>query len=154
MGTEQGWYVSGASTDGSHVDIKEHGRGTAVCNGVPIRAAGIVVEEHNAETEKLRARLNQERSMIDWHAIAHHYRSALKNTSGALALAVQRCAAEHTQRVTLVNAMTELLPIIAGNGDPHANQCFVCDHDHGHAAACAYIRALEAVAEAGRSVED
>jgi hypothetical protein len=48
------WHIDGASTNGSHVDIKAGDRGTAVCNGVPIRAATIVVEEHNAELGRLR----------------------------------------------------------------------------------------------------
>lgn len=92
--------------------------------------------------------------MIDWKSVAHHQRHLRKLSERLEITLKRRLWAEHDARVRLVNAMAELLPIIAGNGDPFAHQCFVCEHDYGHAAACAYIRALEAVAEAGRSVED
>ena len=91
--------------------------------------------------------------MIDWKQVAHHQRHLRRLAEQHEGNLKRRIWAEHQKRVVLVNAMTELLPIIAGNGDPHADQCFVCDHDHGHAAECAYIKALEAVAEAGRSVD-
>lgn len=53
------WYIGGRSDDGSHVDIRQPGRGTAVCNGVPARAASVVIEEHNREVERLRAALEE-----------------------------------------------------------------------------------------------
>lgn len=92
--------------------------------------------------------------MIDWKAAAHHQRYLRKQSEQLEITLKRRLWSEHDARVRLVNAMSELLPIIAGNGDPHANQCFVCDHDHGHAAGCAYIRALEAVDEASKSTEE
>lgn len=91
--------------------------------------------------------------IIDWKEVARHYRHLLRLSERLEVTLKRRLWAEHDARVRLVNTMSELLPIIAGNGDPYADQCFVCDHDHGHAAGCAYIAALAAVAEAGRSVE-
>lgn len=90
---------------------------------------------------------------INWKEVAHHQRHLRKLSESLEVTLKRRLWAEHDTRATLVTAMSELLPIIAGNGDPYANQCFICDHDHGHAAGCAYIRALDAVAEAGRSLE-
>lgn len=58
------WYIGGQSTDGSHVDIRQSDRGTAVCNGVPHRAASVVVEEHNREAAQLREENEQLRQRI------------------------------------------------------------------------------------------
>lgn len=47
------WCIGGRSEDGSSVDIRQPGRGTAVCIGVAVRTAGVVIEEHNREIARL-----------------------------------------------------------------------------------------------------
>ncbi len=89
---------------------------------------------------------------IDWKVVAHHQRHLRRLAEQQEIRLKQRLWAEHEVRSKIVAAMTELIPIIAGNGDPHGTDyCMVCDREGVHDADCAYIAALDAVAEAGRS---
>lgn len=86
-----------------------------------------------------------------WKEVARHYRFHLKLAEHLELVLKRRLNAEHDKRVRLVNAMTSLLPKMASG--ENLRICYVCGVLSGHLQGCAYIQALEAVAEAGRSVE-
>ncbi len=89
-----------------------------------------------------------------WKVAAHQQRHLRRLAEQQEIRLKQRLWAEREKRVALVNAMTELLPIIAGNGDPRGGDyCLVCEHEGAHTDDCAYMKALDAVAEAGRSID-
>jgi len=91
--------------------------------------------------------------MIDWKAVAHHQRDMRRITEQHADRLRSWLEQEHTRRIMLVNAMTELLPVIAGNQDIDTTGCRICEWADGHHPDCPYIKALEVVAAAGRSVE-
>ena len=89
--------------------------------------------------------------MIDWKQVAHHQRFRRRLAELDVINVKRRLWEQHEARVTLVNAMSELLPIIAGNGDPSGTDyCLICERDGVHANDCPYIRALDAVNAAAR----
>lgn len=83
-------------------------------------------------------------SLIDWKAMAHHQRYLRRLAERHEVDLKRRLGAEHDKRVTLVNAMSDLLPRIVDYG-------WCCEGIGAHAEDCPYIAALAAVAEAGRS---
>lgn len=92
---------------------------------------------------------------IDWKEAAHHYRHRLKLADQHALDLKRRLWHEHEKRITFVNTVSDVLSQLA----PVAldERCRVCHKHTGfvdHAADCWYLRLLEAVAEAGRSVED
>lgn len=89
--------------------------------------------------------------MIDWKEAARSYRARYRAAMRTIDHRTSLAAAEHTKRVTLVNAMSELLPRLSVYG-PWCRACDLRISD-GHRKGCNYLAALAAVAEAGRSVE-
>jgi hypothetical protein len=85
--------------------------------------------------------------MIDWKEYARHQRHLLKLSEDLEVTLKRRLGQEHQKRVTLVNAMSDLLPRIVDYG-------WCCEGIGGHAEDCPYIAALAAVAEAGKSVDE
>lgn len=81
-----------------------------------------------------------------WKEAARHFRHG-RTLSRELEVRLKQLVwNEHHKRVTLVNAMSELLPRLAIYGE----WCRACDSrvSDGHRANCNYVRALAAVHEA------
>jgi hypothetical protein len=95
--------------------------------------------------------------MLDWKEAARWYRARFLSAMRTIDHRTRLAAAEHTKRVALVNAMSELLPRMASGNGFDATACYACKpwkrRGPSHAPDCPYLKALEAVAEAGRSVE-
>lgn len=80
---------------------------------------------------------------INWKEAARNYRFQMMMADEQERRLKRRLWVERAQRVALVNTMTELLPEIA-----------VCSCIGPHVDGCLYIKALEAVTEAGREPEE
>lgn len=90
--------------------------------------------------------------VINWKAVAHHQRH-LRRLAELNEINLKRILwGEHEKRVTLVNAMSELVPPLAIYG-PWCRACDSRYEEDGHDERCMYTRALAAIYEAGKSVD-
>lgn len=92
--------------------------------------------------------------MIDWKEAARHYRFHMMMADEQERRLKRRLWHEHEQRVSLVNTLSDVLASLAPI--TLAERCRGCGADTAfveHATGCWYLRLLEAVAEAGKSVE-